>query len=175
MIMGVMIVVIHGVIVLNPLSVSITAVCGSKSAHKLHSPPDSLITVKRKSIHIRFSLCLCSLNRARQSGEGKFMLCLVGHQGPHVWIDSLPFRFRKTQVSVELRMGNSSFKFKQCAFDVLLARQRRPGVAGVCRWAHWPLSRHKICLLYLSSVPFLFLSICLPDSWQPKAKDWSAL
>lgn len=110
MIMGVMIVVIHRVIVLNPLSVSITAVCGSKSSHKLYSPPDSLITVKRKSIHIRFSLCLSSLNRAWQRGEGKFMLCLVGHQGPHVWIDSLAFRFWKdTNVS---RVEDGQFKFQ---------------------------------------------------------------
>lgn len=61
------------------------------------------------------------------------MLCLVGHWVPYVWIDSLPFRFSKTQVSVESRTGNSSFKFKQRAFDVWLARRRRPGVAAVCR------------------------------------------
>lgn len=120
MIIGVMIVVIHRVIVLNPLSVSITAVCGSKSSHKLYSPPDSLITIKRKSIHIRLPLCLSSLNRTRQTGEGKFMLCLVGHQGSRVWIDSSTFRFEKTQMSLTSRMGNSSFKFKWSAFDVQL-------------------------------------------------------
>lgn len=61
---GVMIVAIRRVIVLNPLSVSITAVCASRSSRKLWRPPDSLITVKRKSISIRFSLCFHSLNRA---------------------------------------------------------------------------------------------------------------
>lgn len=64
MIRGVMIVAIHRVTVLNLLSVSITTVCGFKSSNKLYNPPDSPITVKRKSIHIRLPLCLSSLNRA---------------------------------------------------------------------------------------------------------------
>lgn len=70
MIMGVMIVVIHRVIVLNPLSVSITAVCGSKSSHKLYSPPDSLITIKRKSIHIRQVLFVSLLSKQSMTERG---------------------------------------------------------------------------------------------------------
>lgn len=36
-------------------------------------------------------------------------------------------------------------------------------------------SRHKICLLYLSSVPFTFSPICLPDSQQLTGNYWSVL
>ncbi len=47
------------------------------------------------------------------------MLCLVGHQGPHVWIDSSLQVFKVTNVS-RVEDGQFKFQVQQCAFDVQL-------------------------------------------------------
>lgn len=146
------------------LSLSITPVCGHQSLHKLSSlpSPNSPSIVGRKSIHIRIS------KQSRMNAWGG-QLHVLPHRSPQrscAWIEALPSAFERRPVwgrAIEI-LSSSWAPLIRCGGS-------RPGSAGVCLQACWPLSTHG--LPYWSSVPFTFHSICLPAFWQPTANYWS--
>lgn len=151
MITGVMIVVIHGHCAQPAVSFNYRCLRLQILTQSVQPPPDSLLTVKRKSIHIRFSLCLSSPNSMTGRG-GQFHVMTRGSSGPLCvgWPSSLHI-LKDTQMSLEVRMSNSSFEVQVvrlwCA-AAELERHRRVGPEWqVCLGELTDLSMVEICLL----------------------------
>ena len=117
-----------------------------------NTPPPTFLLRLKENPYTSGSLCVFAVQTEHDSG-GRVNSCYASWVtgGPRVQIDLPPFRsFWKTQnVS---RVEDGQFKFRVQVESLWCsarapARRRGLWVAGVCRWAHWPLSRHKICLL----------------------------
>lgn len=109
-------------------------------------------------------------------GGDNFMLCHPGSSGPLCvdWLTSLKV-LKEIVLWNHLSGWGWAIQISGSSRVPLMCRYQgnRPGVAGVCRWARWPLSSHKIWLLHWGSVLFTFHYICPPVSWQPMANYWS--
>lgn len=122
----VMIVVIHSVIVAQPIVTfnywRLWLWFPSQLVQHPPPHPDTLITVKRKSIHIRFPLYLCTLNRVWQKG-GRGCIHVVPRGSSRIscvdWLSTF-LALKSTNIS---RLEDGQFKFlslRRTTFDVQL-------------------------------------------------------